>query len=57
MPSNLIGKPKAERDQERIILALEQIANTLRAINGNLAVLAKAAAPNGAVSPAERIGT
>jgi hypothetical protein len=36
------GTPKTERDQERIILSLERIADLLQAINNNLAVVAKA---------------
>jgi hypothetical protein len=56
---------KAESDQERIMLALERIANILQVMNANLATVAKTmidARPigrssNGAVSQTEQIGT
>ena len=35
------GQTKAESDQERIIVALEQIANILQVMNANLATVAK----------------
>ena len=56
---------KAESDQERIMLALERIANILQVMNANLATVAKTmidARPigrssNGAVSRSGQIGT
>ena len=37
----LPGQTKAESDQERIMLALERIANILQVMNANLATVAK----------------
>ena len=37
----LPGQTKAESDQERIMLALERIANILKVMNANLATVAK----------------
>jgi hypothetical protein len=45
--------PKAERDQERIILSLERIADTLQVINNNLAVVAKAMVDSAAKARAD----
>jgi hypothetical protein len=61
----LPGQTKPESDQERIMLALERIANILQVMNANLATVAKTmidARPigrssNGAVSQTEQIGT
>ena len=60
----LPGQAKAESDQERIMLALERIANILQLMNANLATVAKtmidarpiAGSSNGAVSQTEQIG-
>ena len=60
----LPGQTKVESDQERIMLALERIANILQIMNANLATVAKTmidASPigrssNGAVSQTEQIG-
>ena len=41
-PTMRPGMPKTEHDQERIIMALEQIMRELHAINGNLTVVARA---------------
>jgi hypothetical protein len=61
---SLPGQTKAESDQERIMLALERIANILQIMNANLATVAKtmidasqiAGSANGAVSRSGRIG-
>jgi hypothetical protein len=61
----LPGQTKVESDQERIMLALERIANILQVMNANLATVAKAmidarpigGSANGAVSEPEQIGT
>ena len=58
------GEPEAKNDQERIMLALERIANILQVMNANLATVAKtmidarpiAGSSNGAVSQTEQIG-
>jgi hypothetical protein len=60
----LPGQTNAESDQERIMLALERIANILQIMNANLATVAKtmidarriAGSANGAVSQTEQIG-
>ena len=60
----LPGQTKAESDQERIMLALERIANILQIMNANLATVAKtmidarriAGSANGAVSQTQQIG-
>ena len=59
----LPGQTKAESDQERIMLALERIANILQIMNANLATVAKTmidarpvgGSANGAVSRSEQI--
>ena len=53
MPVQLFAMPKAERDQERIILSLERIADTLQVINNNLAVVAKAMVDSAAKARAD----
>jgi len=61
----LPGQTKAESDQERIMLALERIANILQIMNANLATVAKTmidarpigGSSNGAVSQREQIRT
>jgi hypothetical protein len=60
----LPGQTKAESDQERIMLALERIANILQIMNANLAAVAKTmidtrtigGSANGAVSRSGQIG-
>jgi hypothetical protein len=59
------GQTKAESDHERIMLALERIANILQVMNANLATVAKTmidarpigGSANGAVSRSGQIGT
>ena len=61
----LPGQTKAESDQERIMLALERIANILQVMNANLATVAKTmidtrpigGSSNGAMSQTEQIRT
>src|SRR6516164_3960597 len=61
----LPGQTKAESDQERIMLALERIANILQVMNANLATVAKtmidarpiSGSANGVVSRSGQIRT